>query len=169
MYLQTEKMYGSLYKMKLIFGGIIKMKRHTLIKNTKPNEHTYLVTIGTDIGQFTGVVECREEDWDYESQYFGFELAEIKAEIEYARIKRKYYDAQLKALTEFWRDMRQTRTYDIDAFWVKKMRDKVSKVAIEREHCVEVIKDLKRAYHLKITTFDSVKKTRKKCEECHND
>ena len=78
MYLQIEKMYGSLYRMKLIFGGT-KMKKHTLIKNTKPNEHAYSVTIGTDMGQFTGEVECRKEDWDHESRYFGFELSEIKA------------------------------------------------------------------------------------------
>lgn len=145
------------------------MRKHTLIENIKPDEHTYLVTIGTDIGQFTGEVKCRKEDWGYESRYFGFELAEIKAEIEYARAKRRYYDAQLKALIEFWRDMSTTRTYDIDAFWVKKMRAKVSKTEIERQHWVEAIKDLKRAYHLKITTFDSLKSTRNRCKEYNND
>lgn len=145
------------------------MKKHTLIENIKPDEHTYLVTIGTDIGQFTGAVECREEDWNHESRYFGFELAEIKAEIEYARAKRNYYNAQLKALTEFWRDMSATRTYDQDAFWVKKMREKVSKIEIERQHWVEAIKDLKRAYYMKITTFDSLKSTRNRCKEYNND
>lgn len=144
------------------------MKKHTLIKNTKPNEHAYLVTIGTDMGQFTGLVECREEDWDHESRYFGFELAEIKAEIEYARAKRKYYDTQLRALIEFWCNMAQTRTYDQDAFWVKKMREKVSKIEIEKQHWIEVIKDLKRAYYLKITAFDSLNVKRNRCKE-HND
>ena len=145
------------------------MRKHTLIKNIKPDEHTYSVTIGTDMGQFTGEVECRKEDWDHESRYFGFELAEIKAEIEYSRAKRKYYDAQLKALIEFWCDMAQTRTYDQDAFWVKKMREKVSKIEIEKRHWTEVIKDLKRAYYLKITAFDSLNVKRNRCKEHNND
>ena len=126
------------------------MKRHALIKNTKPNEHAYLVTIGTDMGQFTGLVECREEDWSHESRYFGFELAEIKAEIEYARAKRNYYNTQLKALTEFWRDMSATRTYDQDAFWVKKMRIKVDDINHKRNYWADRIKYLKECYHLKI-------------------
>lgn len=146
------------------------MKRHTLIKTLcDSNKHSYLITIGTDMGQFTGEVYCQMQDWDHESKYFGFELAEIKAEIEYAKAKRNHYEAQLKALTEFWRNMAQTRTYDIDAFWVKKMREKVSKIEIERQHWVEVIKDLKRAYYMKITTFDSLNAKRNRCKEYNND
>lgn len=145
------------------------MKKHTLIKNMKPNEHAYLVTIGTDMGLFTGLVECREEDWDYESRYFGFELAEIKAEIEYAKAKRRYYNAQLESLTWYWRDMSDTRTYNVDAFWVNKLRERVNEIDNKRKFWTDRIKYLKECYHLKIVTFDSVKTTRKKYEEYHND
>lgn len=145
------------------------MKKHTLIENIKLDPHTYFITIGTDMGQFTGAVKCRPEDYQYESEYFGFELAEMKAEIEYARAKRKYYDAQLKALTEFWRDMMTTRTYDVDAFWVKKMRAKVGDVESKRRFWADVVKDLKECYHLNITTFDSLKSTRNRCKEYNND
>lgn len=145
------------------------MRKHTLIENIKLDPHTYLVTIGTDMGQFTGAVECREEDWDHESQYFGFELAEIKAEIEYARTKRKCYDAQLKALTEFWHDMSSTRTYNVDAFWVKKIRSKVNMIEAERSHWAERVKHLKEAYHLKVVTFDSLNIKRSKYKEQNND
>ena len=145
-------------------------KKHTLISYKRDKDaHTYQATIGTDMGQFTAEVYCRKEDWGHESRYFGYELAEIKAEIQYARAKRNYYDAQLKALTQFWRDMSTTRTYDQDAFWVKKMREKVSKIEIERQHWVEVIKDLKRAYYMKITTFDSLNAKRNRCKEYNND
>lgn len=146
-------------------------KRHTLIHSgvAIDNPHQYHVTIGTDIGQFSGIAICRPEDYKNESRYFGFELAEIKAEIQYARAKRNYYEAQLKALTQFWRDMSTTRTYDQDAFWVKKMREKVSKIEIERQHWVEAIKNLKRAYYMKITTFDSLNAKRNRCKEYNND
>ena len=78
-------------------------KKHTLIHSgtAVDNPHQYHVTIGTDMGQFSGTVVCRSEDYKNESRYFGFELAEIKAEIQYARAKRNYYEAQLKALLSF--------------------------------------------------------------------
>lgn len=145
------------------------MRKHTLIENIKLDPHTYLVTIGTDIGQFTGAVECREEDWGYESKYFGFELAEIKAEIKYARAKKRYYSAELRALTEFWRDMTTTRNYDQDAFWVKKIRARVDDTESKRRFWADRVKYLKECYHLKITTFDSLKSTRDRCKEYNND
>lgn len=145
------------------------MKKHTLIENIKLDPHTYLVTIGTDMGQFTGAVECREEDWNHESRYFGFELAEIKAEIKYARAKRKYYDAELSALTEFWRDMTTTRSYDVDAFWVKKMHARVDDINAKKQFWTDKVRYLKDSYHIKITTFDSLKSTRDRCKEYNND
>ena len=138
-------------------------KQHTLIDSSvSRDEHAYEVTIGTDMGQFTGSVYCQMQDWDYESRYFGLELAEIKAEIEYARAKRRYYDAQLKALTEFWRNMAQTRTYDIDAFWVKKMRNKVDDIEVIKEFWTNRIKTLKEIYHTKILDFDAAVAARKR-------
>lgn len=146
-------------------------KKHTLIHSgtAVDNPHQYHVTIGTDIGQFSGTAVCRPEDYTNESRYFGFELAEIKAEIQYARAKRNYYEAQLKALTQFWGDMSTTRTYDIDAFWVKKMRAKIEDIKNTKEFWDDRIKYLKECYHLKITTFDSLKSTRNRCKEYNND
>ena len=138
--------------------------KHTLIHSgvAVDNPHQYNVVIGTDMGQFSGTVICRPEDYAHESRFLGYELAEIKAEIEYARAKRKYYDAQLKALTEFWRDMMQTRTYDIDAFWVKKMRNKVDDIEVTREFWTNRIKTLKEIYHTKILDFDAAVAARKR-------
>ena len=145
------------------------MRKHTLIENIKLDPHTYLVTIGTDIGQFTGVVECHEEDYAFESQYFGWELAELKAEIEYAKAKKRYYDAELRALTEFWRDMTTTRNYDQNAFWVKKIRAKVDDVESKKRFWTLRVQYLKECYHLKITTFDALKSTRDRCKEYNHD
>ena len=138
--------------------------KHTLIHSgvAVDNSHQYNVVIGTDMGQFSGTVICRPEDYVHESKFLGYELAEIKAEIEYARAKRKYYDAQLKALTEFWRGMAQTRTYDIDAFWVKKMRNKVDDIEVTREFWTNRVKTLKEVYHTKILDFDAAVAARKR-------
>lgn len=139
------------------------MNKPTLIENTYyESDHTYLVTIGTDMGEFTGYAQCEPADYDYESRYFGWELAEIKANLQYARAKRKYYNAQLKSLTEFWREMSATRNYNIDAFWVKKIRAKVDDITFTRNWWNDRIKYLKESYHNKITVFDSSKPIKRK-------
>jgi uncharacterized protein YecE (DUF72 family) len=133
----------------------MRNRRHTLIENVKLDPHTYLVTIGTDLGAFSGVVECREEDWDKESQYFGFELAELKAEIEFARAKRKEIKAQLIALRRFWCDMMDTRTYRANDFWVKQMRRRLSELEDSFQAWSCKVDRLRNAYQAKITAFDN--------------
>lgn len=147
------------------------MRKHTLIENIKPNPYTYLVTIGTDLGEFTGATECREEDWPHQSDMFGWTLAEIKAEIEYAKAKKAFYSAQLKALTEFWRNMAATRTYNANDFWVKKMRIKVDEIDRQYNFWTEHVKYLKLSYHNAIQTRDLGIQTLKKFtkEESKND
>lgn len=140
--------------------------KHTLIETLHDaDQHAYVVTIGTDMGQFTGAVLCREEDYDNESRYFGFELAEIKAEIEYARAQRNYWDARVKALREFWKDMSQTRTYNIDAFWVKKMRITLDDAMHKRMYWADQVQVLKTAYYEKIKSFDLINSKRKNFRE----
>jgi hypothetical protein len=131
--------------------------KHTLINNTFCDGR-YTVTIGTDLGQFTGSTFCRVEDREHMSDYFGWELAEIKAEIQYARAQRKFYLAQIGALAEFWRDMSGTRTYDQDAFWVKKMRKKLDALTKKRDEWDARITHLKNLYHIRILAFDDAKK-----------
>ena len=139
------------------------MKRHTLIHAgiAKDNEHLYNVTIGTDMGQFSGSVECRPEDYNHESRFFGFELAELKAEIEYTRAKKKFYDAQIAALTRFWEEMKGTRTYDLDAFWVKKMRERLKDLEADRNFWANRAWYLRDRYRTKIIAFDTMYKHRK--------
>lgn len=139
------------------------MKRHTLISCISDKEnHRYTVTIGTDMGAFTGSVKCQPADYKYESEYFGLELAELKAEIEYARAKRKNYEAQLKALTGFWKDMAQTRTYTGYEFWVKKMREKTGNVEAQMRYWRERVAYLKDAYWHHIIAADYSHKIREK-------
>ena len=135
------------------------MNRHTLIQTDYNAEnHMYQVLIGTDIGTFWGCSVCREEDYQFESEYFGYELAEIQAEIAYARAKRNYWDARLKALTDFWKKMSDTRTYSVDAFWVKKMRKEVDDAHNKRNMWKSRIDGLKEAYHARIVDRDASNK-----------
>lgn len=135
------------------------MNRHTLIQtNYDAENHEYQVTIGTDIGTFWGSSVCREEDYQFESEYFGYELAEIQAEIAYAQAKRNHWDARLKALTDFWKKMSDTRTYDVDAYWVKHMRKDVDDAYYKRNMWKSRIDGLKEAYHARIVDRDASNK-----------
>lgn len=146
------------------------MKKPTLIKNgISADERLYNVIIGTDMGQFSGTVEIRPEDEPCRSNYFGWELAEIKANIQYARAKKKYYNAQLRALKELWNNMSKTRTYDDTAFWVKKIHEQINDLELTIKWWKNRIDYLKETYHLKIATFDSLNAKRKRCEEHNND
>lgn len=140
--------------------------KHTLIETLHDEaQHAYVVTIGTEIGQFTGAVQCKEEDYDNESRYFGFELAEMKAEIEYCRAQRRHWNDRLKALTQFWREMSATRTYNQDAFWVKKMRIAVDDALNKRCYWADRIITLKSLYYEKIKNFDAANANRKSFKE----
>lgn len=130
--------------------------KHTLIETLHDvNQHAYVVTIGTDMGQFTGAAQCHEEDYEFESEYFGYELAELQAEIAYARAKRDHWNSRLKALTDFWKKMRNTRTYDVDAYWVKQMRKEVDEASYNRCAWAKRIIILKDSYRARIVDRDA--------------
>lgn len=146
------------------------MKKPTLIKNgISVDGRLYNVVIGTDIGQFSGTVEIRPEDELYRSDYFGWELAEIKANIKYAKAKKQYYAAQMQALKKFWGEMSKTRTYNNDAFWVKKIEQELETIEAHHRYWKHRIDYLKENYRLKVIVFDSSKTivARAKHKEVH--
>lgn len=130
--------------------------KHTLIHAGPSVNDPFLfnVVIGTDLGEFSGTVRCREEDQGNVSTYFGLELAEMKAEIAYLRAKRRNLRAQRKALADFWRDMFDTRTYEEGAFWVTKIMMRITELDNRISATNQAIGAMKEAYHQKIVTRD---------------
>lgn len=134
-------------------------KRHTLISHDyDADSHVYIVTIGTDMGQFTGAAMCQPEDYQYETKYTGWELAELKAEIEYARAKRNDYNAQTESLLRFWRDMSKTRTFDPNAYWVKQLKRRVDDLDKARNTWHDRVLALKELYRRKVVINDEMNK-----------
>lgn len=130
--------------------------KHTLIHAGPSVNDPFLfnVIIGTDLGEFSGTVRCREEDQGNVSTYFGLELAEMKAEIAYLRAKKRDLKAQRKALVDFWYDMSDTRTYKEDEFWVKKIIMRITELDNRIAATSKAIGAMKEAYHQKIVTRD---------------
>jgi hypothetical protein len=131
--------------------------KHTLIHAGPSVNDPFLfnVVIGTDLGEFSGTVRCREEDQNNVSTYFGLELAEMKAEIAYLRAKKRDLKAQRKALVDFWYDMFNTRTYAGSAFWVKKIGLRTTELDNQIAATSKAIGAMKEAYHQKIVTRDA--------------
>lgn len=131
--------------------------KHTLIHAGPSVNDPFLfnVVIGTDLGEFSGTVRCREEDQSTISTYFGLELAEMKAEIAYLRAKKRDLKAQRKALADFWRDMFDTRTYEEGAFWVTKIMMRITELDKQITAASKAISAMKEAYHQKIVTRDA--------------
>ena len=136
-------------------------KQHTLIRAAM-NENDYIVTIGTRLGEFTGTVFCRPEDREFKSHFFGFELAELKAEIAYMRAEKNRAHNERTSLLHFWRDMSKTRTYDDSAFWVKKIKQRTDALIDEYHSWEEKITSLKNLYYIKVKDFDAHKAIMKK-------
>ena len=65
--------------------------------------------------------------------------------------------------------MSSTRTYDIDAFWVKKMRERLDTIDEKRIYWTTRAAQLRDAYHIKIVTFDTLNKRRNRHKEYNND
>ena len=136
--------------------------KHTLIDFTYDAiTHTYLVRLGTDMGEFTGSAQCKPEDYDVEASYFGYELAEVKANIKYCKAQYHHWDARARALTEFWLAMSTTRTYSEKDFWVKKMRQEVDDAFNKRTYWNDRYNDLKEAYHYRVVEADKLNKQRR--------
>ena len=131
--------------------------KHTLIHAGPSVNDPFLfnVVIGTDLGEFSGTVRCREEDQGTISTYFGLELAEMKAEIAYLRAKKRDLKAQRKALVDFWYDMSDTRTYEEDAFWVTQIMMRITELDNRIAATNKAISAMKEAYHQKIVTRDA--------------
>ena len=146
------------------------MRKHTLIANEyDETRHSYRVILGTDIGTFVGEVECRPEDQEHESRYFGWELAELKALIKHAKAKARHYEALWSELVNFWGEMSKTRTYDENAFWVKKIAQRIDEYEEKAREWKHLANDMKEAYHVKIQSFDVLNKKRNRCEEYNHD
>lgn len=106
-----------------------------------------IVTIGTDLGIFEGIVTIREEDVPYASRYFGCELAELKAYINYAKAKMKYYRAQKKALVDFFKTMKDTRTWDAEAYYVYQLDRHIQEVNDNYHRWKRIVNQCNDSYH----------------------
>ena len=88
------------------------MKIKVLYANYDEDTGKSIVTIATDIGQFTGSSQLAEEDKDIASRYAGCEFAEMRAHIKYWKAKKFIYEQRMKALIDLEKNLKGRSDYD---------------------------------------------------------
>lgn len=68
--------------------------------NFSPDTGISYFTLYTPEGTFTGLARCHDDDFELISNYFGFELAELRAWIKYSRHLRTLCRTQLKVCNQ---------------------------------------------------------------------
>ena len=104
------------------------------------------VTLDTDLGKFYGYAFLnKEEDADIASSYFGCELAEMEATLQYY-IKKRYILAQgLEALYRFRVDLKRNPQYNSESFEFELLEKRITQKENQKRLYDVMIKNLKNA------------------------
>jgi len=95
------------------------MMEKTITYNMKT--HTYGVELYIDGKYFYGEARCSKEDWDDESELFGYGLATDRAMVDYYKWLIKHYKKRYKLISDFVKSLTQYKDFDPAAASTKHM------------------------------------------------
>ena len=104
------------------------------------------VVLNTDLGKFYGNAFLnQEEDAEIASAYFGCELAEMDATLQYYSRKRSILAQGLEALYHFRTDLKRSPQYNSESFEVQLLEKRISQKETQKHLYDVMIKNLKNA------------------------
>lgn len=106
---------------------------------------TSCVTLNTDLGKFYGYAFLNEEDAEIASAYFGCELAEMEATLQYYDKKRHLLAQGLEALYSFRVDLKRNPQYNSESFEVQLLERRINQKENQKRIYDVMIKNLKNA------------------------
>lgn len=107
---------------------------------------TSCVTLNTDLGKFYGYAFLNEEeDAEIASAYFGCELAEMEATLQYYNKKRFLLAQGLEALYSFRIDLKRNPQYNSESFEVQLLERRINQKENQKRIYDAMIKNLKNA------------------------
>ena len=106
---------------------------------------TSCVTLNTDLGKFYGYAFLNEEEAEIASAYFGCELAEMEATLQYYDKKRYLLAQGLEALYSFRVDLKRNPQYDSESFEVQLLEKRIKQKETQKHLYDVMIKNLKNA------------------------
>lgn len=104
------------------------------------------VELNTDLGKFYGYAFLnKEEDADIASAYFGCELAEMDATLQYYNHKRFLLAQGLEALYRFRVDLKRSPQYNSESFEFELLEKRIKQKENQKYLYDVMIKNLKKA------------------------
>ena len=89
--------------------------------NFNPETGESFVSLYTDMGIVTGTAKLHPDDAESKSNYFGCRIAENRAVMKYCRRRAEKARVEYQAVLTFFKSMEGTRTFSVDAFYVKQL------------------------------------------------
>lgn len=108
------------------------------------------VELNTDLGKFYGYAFLnKEEDADIASAYFGCELAEMDATLQYYNHKRFLLAQGLEALYRFRVDLKRNPQYNSESFEFELLEKRIKQKENQKHLYDVMIKNLKKAIKIR--------------------
>ena len=122
------------------------------------------VVLNTDLGKFYGNAFLnQEEDAEIASAYFGCELAEMDATLQYYVKKRCILAQGLEALYHFRTDLKRSPQYNSESFEAQLLEKRISQKENQKKLYDVMIKNLKNAIKARpeqrIKNIEAINKT----------
>lgn len=92
-----------------------------------------VVTIATDIGEFTGFAQLHPDDKDIESKYAGCRYAEMRAGIQYMKQKARIANYKLQELYKIYKDLTQRHNCNMDNIGMRVLQKEIYMLEDEKE------------------------------------
>ena len=108
-----------------------------------------IVTILTELGEFTGVARLHEDDKENASSFFGCEIAEIRAYIQYSKKQQFIALHKYKAFKDMYKNLSQMKEFNKDSVEARKIRRKMHELSEEWNTWKKNAKSLEEGIYVK--------------------
>lgn len=112
------------------------------IANYDKESGVSIVTLTTDLGEFTGVSRLHEDDRENASSFFGCEIAEMRALIAYSKRQKMITSQQYKAIKDMYKNLEQMKAFNKESVEARKIRRKLYELSEEWHQWKDNIKSL---------------------------
>lgn len=125
-----------------------------------------MVKIATECGFFYGYAFLGPEDKEYESEFLGCEIAEMRAISDYYKRKVHFLKTRLLTLYDIARDIRHNPQFDSEHFEYQIIQKRIKQNEEQKKLYKEYISDIKEAIEYKLDArIELVEKLKKKKQD----
>lgn len=124
------------------------------------------VKIATECGIFYGYALLNPEDKEYESEFLGCEIAEMRAISDYYKRKIHFLKTRLLTLYDIARDIRNNPQFDSEHFEYQLIQKRIKQNEEQKKLYKEYISDIKEAIEYRLDArVELVEKLKKKKQD----